>query len=749
MTSVDSESESRSPVHTLYSMRAAADDVDGTPSKARTLPTAALLDDSSSAGSSASSPYLGLRIAVLVALLLFFLPWDFFSSLHGKSTDHLHDRAVLGGLTSKIEVSGDALRGAVGGAPRDGGGGGGGAAAALSTDASLPSGGGGGAELEWLAECRAALSAGKSGIGPKAEEIARLPPSFEGIRDIMNKADYTRNAVAAAWASYVVSVPALFTLRPHFTLLETSPDLELLTWDKYASLPHIDKCVYDGTDECDIHSLAVRRPLTEAQRGDPSATTGHPKLTRAPYDLQMYSQTLEHLYDLPLVAERMYNLAAEGGMVWISVPFWNVPHMRPSHQQGCSPCGLYGLLRGAGFQVLKLGWYGHSNFSDYLARPGSHWPNVKELGLPDVFASIPNPTPDAANTVWILAQKPPPGAPPAAATTAGGRVPLSIPTRPKLGFSDMFACLDPDDGQLKNGRPHPSTLLHLLNRFPAWLDADLANLVLAAVFQERLAPYAAGSPISIGGRTAGAIAGNLLTRELVEPWGPAQLGALLSAHRAAQGQGQGQRQYSQQAQRAKTLPLAGFISDLFEGFRDPLDALRAFALTVEPGAPLLLSCRTADGAFASRDTLGTCTSDGFLQLLCRAGLIPHTHTFGGWGRIRYTRHALTAGRHVSFRTYLPVVAHEGLASGPDKEVDALGGDLAGGVGSLGDIVDRRGRSAEKAIEDLAADIIEDAAGEAAFRWSAVVYAVVEGWTLPLVPHYNQSQDVWFKEFPAD
>ncbi len=161
---------------------------------------------------------------------------------------------------------------------------------------------------------------------------------------------------------------------------------------------------------------------------------------------------------------------------------------------------------------------------------------------------------------------------------------------------------------------------------------------------------------------------------------------------------------------------------------------------------MLLACRAGDAAFASLPTLGTCTADGFLQLLCRAGLTPSVKSFGAWGRIAYSRAALAERHYTSFRTYLPRVAvgeltrarGEGSSAQeeavPAPEMEAFAREL-GGMGSLGEAVDRGGARMGGLFEALAAHIIDDFAGEAAFSWPAVVFAVVEGWALPLAPHY--------------
>ena len=613
------------------------------------------------------------RGLLLLPILLLFLPYE---TLRGAFGHAPHFRKTVAGstLASSLFSFGAPLP-APPPPPR-------------STLFNLPSGGGGdGPDVEYWGECQAALNCSACGVARDPSLPMRLPAAYAPLRSVVDKADFTRSAVMMAWAEAVASVPELATPRPHFTFLETSHDVELHALPWYATISHRDECMFDGTTKCDLHVLRAERPLSETERGDATATTGHPVLRRAPYDLQMYSQTLEHLYDPPLAVARMFNLAAPGGLVWASMPAWNILHMVPSHQQGLTPCGMFALFRGAGFEVVRLGWYGTVGYSAFVARPGSHWPTWKELGEPDPFSSIPpSERSGRANTVWLLARRP-----------HQGNLPLPRPqpsevelsTRPLLIERDMFYA-----ASIKTKRtPHSSTLAGLLGRFPHWAGQDLAALVLAGEVEERLLPrlVALGfnfkddaeveasslrygtPPLLVYGRTARAIVGALLPENTARLWVPSGL-AVEDSVPAVSGKAKAE---------PRALSRAAFLTDLFESTRDPLYVLRAALDAIVPGAPLLLACRPADVVSARHHaTLGVCTELGFQQLLFRAGLLTRDFvaSYGAWGRVDYTARALTWGAHLSVADYAagdgkaPMLLREALSAGslvPAEQLNAL------------------------------------------------------------------------------
>ena len=345
---------------------------------------------------------------------------------------------------------------------------------------SLPAGGGG-VDAHYFSACSVALAGGVARNASRAP--LALPPRFSHSysRNNIANADYTRTAVWAAWAELLAEEPALsHAPRAFLSTAAKEGEEALFPWTPAST----DLCDYAlDAANCDMHTWRVDTPLNDVSRAA-GATTGHAQLAHAPYDLIILSQTFEHLFDPPLALARVRALLAPGGLVFISLPGWNIAHLVPSHQQGWSPCGAFAALSAAGFDVLRVGWFHSVPFSKALANPGAVWPGWKALGVADPFVTIP-PGTDAGlvNTVWVLARAP--------ASVPFPPPPLEIDasTRPLIAWSDMLrAQTMRGDRTVHSGAwPTAAGLASVLARMPRWLDGDVAHLVLAAAIFERLA----------------------------------------------------------------------------------------------------------------------------------------------------------------------------------------------------------------------------------------------------------------------
>ena len=164
-----------------------------------------------------------------------------------------------------------------------------------------------------------------------------------------------------------------YNIRPRRCLVTDKNDPELFY------LPHCDvkEVAYDArTGINDLHTL---------------------ELNDTNYDFFLMSQTLEHLYNPLRSLQSIRKHLMDDGIIFTSVPFFNILHMTPHHFQHFTPTGLATLFVSAGFKVIELGCWGNAYYQHYLVDKNS-WPDIHEL------TSIQN---DKMRPVqcWILARK--------------------------------------------------------------------------------------------------------------------------------------------------------------------------------------------------------------------------------------------------------------------------------------------------------------------------------------------------------
>ncbi|MFL5908064.1 MAG: methyltransferase domain-containing protein [Solirubrobacterales bacterium] len=100
---------------------------------------------------------------------------------------------------------------------------------------------------------------------------------------------------------------------------------------------------------------------------------------RRDYDFVLFSQTLEHLWSPPMALRSLFDVTADGGYVWTSVPTVNCQHVLPyNFTTGFTPIGLACLFRQAGFDVVEIGQWGNRKYLAYLFDIGG-WPSFYDL----------------------------------------------------------------------------------------------------------------------------------------------------------------------------------------------------------------------------------------------------------------------------------------------------------------------------------------------------------------------------------
>uniref|UniRef100_A0A6U6GYX8 Methyltransferase type 11 domain-containing protein n=1 Tax=Odontella aurita TaxID=265563 RepID=A0A6U6GYX8_9STRA len=96
------------------------------------------------------------------------------------------------------------------------------------------------------------------------------------------------------------------------------------------------------------------------------------------FDLVVFSQTMEHLYDPLLCLRNLFGFMRPGGYIFTSTCTTNQPHMTPFHFFHYTPMGLAVMLERAGFEVLEVGVWGNVEYDMGLFRDHK-WSDYRDL----------------------------------------------------------------------------------------------------------------------------------------------------------------------------------------------------------------------------------------------------------------------------------------------------------------------------------------------------------------------------------
>ena len=141
---------------------------------------------------------------------------------------------------------------------------------------------------------------------------------------------------------------------------------------------------------------------------EPYADLHYPIMEQHPggFDLVIFGQTFEHLYDPVLAFRNLYNSMAPGGFLFTSGPYLNHLHSHPFFFSMPTPWGLVMWFKMAGFEVLKVGSFGNSEFlENTVSKYITWWPKIRAYWN---FSRTPNIENDMERPgqVWILVRKP-------------------------------------------------------------------------------------------------------------------------------------------------------------------------------------------------------------------------------------------------------------------------------------------------------------------------------------------------------
>lgn len=206
----------------------------------------------------------------------------------------------------------------------------------------------------------------------------------------------------------------------YFTKYEMVPPCPVRAWDhswKNYDFPRV-WCILDFIEWIQKHSIQSIGHLGYTCEVDPELefiTAQQTTLVEYPphdlhavgttyssmFDLFLFNQTIEHLYNPFAAIQSIYTTVRPGGYVFTSVPTLNIPHMTPFHFGGYTPMGLAVMFKTANFEIVEMGQWGNY---DYIRRLfDTHgWPGYDTL---QQNGHVTNEERNVAQC-WILARKP-------------------------------------------------------------------------------------------------------------------------------------------------------------------------------------------------------------------------------------------------------------------------------------------------------------------------------------------------------
>jgi len=118
------------------------------------------------------------------------------------------------------------------------------------------------------------------------------------------------------------------------------------------------------------------------------------------YDMIIFNQTLEHLYNPFIAMKNLYNHLKPGGYLYTTVPTINIPHQEPFHFWGMTPTGLCVLGASVGFDIMESGHWGNLSYINHIFTHNG-WPNTANVMTNNQIENVEH----CQSQTWALFKK--------------------------------------------------------------------------------------------------------------------------------------------------------------------------------------------------------------------------------------------------------------------------------------------------------------------------------------------------------
>lgn len=171
-------------------------------------------------------------------------------------------------------------------------------------------------------------------------------------------------------------------------------------WIGKYNLNHVENLLVTYENDCELNHITFSNLTVCNYEKDHRYDLHTMNLDNKDYDMIIFNQTLEHLYNPFVSMKNLFNHLKPGGFLYTTVPTINIPHMVPFHFWGMTPTGLCVLSASVGFKILECGYWGNLSYIDYIFSNFS-WPNTSDVMSNNYIKNIDH----CQSQTWVLLQK--------------------------------------------------------------------------------------------------------------------------------------------------------------------------------------------------------------------------------------------------------------------------------------------------------------------------------------------------------
>lgn len=187
----------------------------------------------------------------------------------------------------------------------------------------------------------------------------------------------------------------------NFTCCRVASLFDFKDWIEKYNLKNVSNLLITCKDDPEVNYINSNNTTVCHYDTDKNFDLHNLNLDFKSYDLIIFNQTLEHLYNPFIVVEKLYEHLKPGGFLYTTIPTINVPHMLPFHFWGITPIGACMLFKSAGFKIMECGFWGNFNYVEFIFKTGD-WPNIEKMLKTE---NGMNNDSTCQSQTWILVQK--------------------------------------------------------------------------------------------------------------------------------------------------------------------------------------------------------------------------------------------------------------------------------------------------------------------------------------------------------